>query len=114
MAINTDKNSYTILFAVAMVVVVGSLLAFTASSLKDKIDANKRTEKQQNILFAMGIADTEDSNEFVPAEKAQELFDKYVGEEQYIVVGNTAQKTILCCTNERKWSLGCYLGICCP
>ncbi len=93
MAINTDKNSYTILFAIAMVVVVGSLLAFTASSLKGRIDANKRTEKQQNILFAMGIADTEDPNEFVPAEKAQELFDQYVGDEQYIITGSTAQKT---------------------
>ncbi|WP_103071701.1 Na(+)-translocating NADH-quinone reductase subunit C [Aquimarina sediminis] len=93
MAINTDKNSYTIIFAVAMVVVVGSLLAFTASSLKGRIDANKRTEKQQNILFAMGVTDVEDPNEFVPAEKAQELFDKYVGDEQYIITGNTAEKT---------------------
>ncbi len=93
MAFNTDKNSYTIIFAIAMVVVVGSLLAFTASSLKDKIDANKRTEKQQNILFAMGVTDAEDPNEFVPAEKAQELFDKYVGDEQYIVINGDAQKT---------------------
>ncbi|MFD2564492.1 Na(+)-translocating NADH-quinone reductase subunit C [Aquimarina rubra] len=93
MAINTDKNSYTIIFAVAMVVVVGSLLAFTASSLKDKIAANKRTEKQQNILFAMGISDTEDPNEFVPAEQAEELFNKYVGDEQYIITGNSAEKT---------------------
>jgi len=94
MAINTDKNSYTILFAVAMVVVVGSLLAFTASSLKDKISANKRTEKQQNILFAMGIADAENANEFVPAEKAEELFNKYVGEKgQYIITGSVAKQT---------------------
>lgn len=93
MAINTDKNSYTILFAIAMVVVVGTLLAFTASSLKERISANKRTEKQQNILFAMGISDTQDPNEFVPAEKAQELFDKYVGDEQYIITGATAEKT---------------------
>ncbi|GAA4277231.1 Na(+)-translocating NADH-quinone reductase subunit C [Aquimarina mytili] len=94
MAINTDKNSYTIIFAIAMVVVVGSLLAFTASSLKERISANKRTEKQQNILFAMGIADPNDPNEFVPAERAQELFDKYIGNEgQYIVTGSTAEKT---------------------
>ncbi len=93
MAINTDKNSYTIIFAIAMVVVVGSLLAFTASSLKDKIAANKRTEKQQNILFAMGVTDTEDPSEFVPAEEAEELFNKYVGEDKYIITGSTAQKT---------------------
>ncbi|WP_378183014.1 Na(+)-translocating NADH-quinone reductase subunit C [Aquimarina sp. SS2-1] len=94
MAINTDKNSYTIIFAVAMVVVVGSLLAFTASSLKENIAANKRTEKQQNILFAMGITDPEDSNEFVPAEQAEDLFNKYVGENgQYLVTGNQAEQT---------------------
>ncbi len=93
MAINTDKNSYTILFAIIMVVVVGSLLAFTASSLKDRVAANKKTEKQQNILFAMGITDADDPNEFVPAQKAQELFDQYVGDEQYIITGSVAEKT---------------------
>jgi Na+-transporting NADH:ubiquinone oxidoreductase subunit C len=51
----TDKNSYTILFAIGMVIVVGSLLAFAASSLKDRITENKRIEKQQNILYAMGV-----------------------------------------------------------
>lgn len=93
MAINTDKNSYTILFAVAMVVVVGTLLAFTASSLKERISANKRTEKQQNILFAMGVTSSEDPNEFVSAEEAQDLYNKYVGDQQYIITGSSAKKT---------------------
>ena len=51
----TDSNMYTILFAIGMVVVVGSLLAFTASSLKPLITKNKQLEKQQNILYAMGV-----------------------------------------------------------
>lgn len=93
MAINTDKNSYTIIFAIAMVVVVGALLAGISSVLKPNITANKITEKQQNILFAMGVTDTEDPNEFVPAEKAEELFKKYVGDEKYIIVGDVAEKT---------------------
>ena len=38
----TDKNLYTMLFAIGMVIVVGSLLAFVASSLRPKIDENKR------------------------------------------------------------------------
>jgi len=76
-----------------MVVVVGSLLAFTASSLKGDILANKKTEKQQNILFAMGISSPDDPNEFVDAAKAQELFDKYVGDDQYIITGGVAKKT---------------------
>ena len=55
MAINTDKNSYTIFFAITMVEVVGSLLAFTASTLRPNIDENNRMEKKQNILYDMGI-----------------------------------------------------------
>lgn len=92
MAINTDKNSYTILFSVGMVVVVGFLLAGVAGVLKPNIDANKKTEKQQNILFAMGIADQDDKNEFVPAEQAQDLFDQYI-KKQYIVIGASAEET---------------------
>ena len=42
MGMNTDTNKYTILFAIGMVIVVGSLLAFTASSLAPNIDVNKR------------------------------------------------------------------------
>ena len=34
MSKKTDSNSYTMIFAVGMVLVVGSLLAFLASSLK--------------------------------------------------------------------------------
>ncbi len=93
MAINTEKNSYTVIFAIAMVVVVGSLLAFTASSLKEKIAANKKTEKQQNILFAMGVTDANDPNAFVPAKEAEALFQKYVGDDKYIITGAKAEKT---------------------
>jgi len=47
MAINSDKNSYTVIFAAVMVVVVGSILAFLASGLSTKIKENERFEKQQ-------------------------------------------------------------------
>ncbi|MFC5046855.1 Na(+)-translocating NADH-quinone reductase subunit C [Aquimarina hainanensis] len=93
MAMNTDKNSYTIIFSILMVIVVGSLLAGVSSGLKGNIDANKKKEKQQNILFAMGVTDSENPNDFVPAEQAQELFEKYIGEEQYIIVDGKAEKT---------------------
>ncbi|MFT4850616.1 MAG: Na+-transporting NADH:ubiquinone oxidoreductase subunit C, partial [Sediminicola sp.] len=63
MAINTDKNSYTIVFAIIMVVVVGSLLAGFSSGLKPMIDANKRYEKQQNILYAMGVNNNVGTND---------------------------------------------------
>ena len=47
MSNKTDSNLYTILFAIGMVIVVGALLAFTASSLKPRITKNKQLEKQQ-------------------------------------------------------------------
>ncbi len=93
MAMNTDKNSYTIIFAIVMVFVVGVLLAGVSSALKPDIAINKKKEKQQNILFAMNVTDEADTNEFVAAEKAQEFFDKYVGSEQYIIQGGKATKT---------------------
>ena len=92
MAVNTDKNSYTILFAVAMVLVVGSLLAFTASSLKPAITENKRMEKQQNILYAMGINENEGtSREFVSTDKVGEEFSKYI-KTQLVVDANGGSK----------------------
>ena len=92
MAVNTDKNSYTILFAIAMVLVVGSLLAFTASSLKPAITENKRMEKQQNILYAMGINENEGtSREFVSTDKVGEEFSKYI-KQQLVIDSNGGSK----------------------
>lgn len=79
MSNKTDSNIYTILFAIAMVIVVGGLLAFTASALRPKIDNNERLEKQQNILYAMGVNDNDESSAiFVSTEEAPELFAKYI------------------------------------
>jgi len=75
----TDKNSYTILFAVVMVVVVGSVLAFAASALKPNIDENKRLEKQQNILYAMGVHENEEGTvEMISTDKVADYFSKYI------------------------------------
>lgn len=93
MAIDTGKNSYTMLFAVAMVVVVGALLAGISSILKPRITVNKIIEKQQNILFAMGITNSKDPTAFVAPEKADALFRKYIGDQQYIVTEAKAFKT---------------------
>ena len=93
MAINTDKNSYTIIFAAIMVVVVGSVLAFFSSSLKEKIGENERLEKQQNILYAMGVNENEDegSVNFVPTDKVAGEFSKYIVE-QLVIEGDQITK----------------------
>ena len=85
MAINTEKNSYTLLFAVGLVVIVGTLLAAIDASLKDKIRINKTLENQQNILYAIGINENEgNSVSFIAADKAEEEFNKYITKQIYI------------------------------
>jgi Na+-transporting NADH:ubiquinone oxidoreductase subunit C len=50
-----NSNGYTFMFAAIMVVVVGALLAFASTSLKDLQDANVKKEKMQNILASVGV-----------------------------------------------------------
>ncbi|NQV77177.1 MAG: Na(+)-translocating NADH-quinone reductase subunit C [Lutibacter sp.] len=84
---NTDKNSYTVLFATGMVLIVGTLLAFVASSLKEKIAENKRIEKQQNILYAMGVNDNEEGSvTFVSKDVVASEFSKYITK-QLVITG---------------------------
>ena len=85
MAINTEKNSYTIAFAVVMVVIVGSLLAFVSSTLKEQINTNERFEKMQNILYAMGVNNNDESNVvFIPTSEVQTQFETYITK-QYVI-----------------------------
>ena len=78
MALNTEKNSYTLLFAIGLVVIVGTLLASVDASLKEKIKVNKVLEKQQNILYAIGINENEgNSVSFISSDKAEKEFKKY-------------------------------------
>ncbi len=89
MAFNKEKNSYTVIFAAIMVIVVGSILAYVASALSDKIKENERFEKQQNILYAMGVNENKDegSVNFVPTDKVEGEFSKYITE-QLVISGD--------------------------
>ncbi|WGH74209.1 Na(+)-translocating NADH-quinone reductase subunit C [Tenacibaculum tangerinum] len=88
MSKKTDSNLYTVLFAIGMVLVVGALLAFTASSLRPTIDANKRIEKQQNILYAMGVNENDETSvEFVSKDKVADEFAKYI-KKQLVIEGD--------------------------
>ncbi len=89
MAMNTEKNTYTVTFAGIMVVIVGSLLAFLASGLRPRIDENERFEKQQNILYAMGVNQNEGEGDvsFIPTSTVEAEFSKYITE-QLVLVGD--------------------------
>lgn len=88
MSKRTDSNSYTMFFAIVMVLVVGSLLAFLASYLKPTINENKRIEKQQNILYAMGVNENEGTSaNFVSTTVAEQEFQKYI-KKQLVIEGD--------------------------
>ncbi|MGB5190148.1 Na(+)-translocating NADH-quinone reductase subunit C [Robiginitalea sp.] len=89
MAFNTEKNLYTVLFAALMVVVVGSILAYLASGLKPFIKENERFEKQQNILYAMGVNDNEGTGSvsFIGTDRVEEVFTSYI-KEQLVISGD--------------------------
>ncbi|CAL65387.1 Na(+)-translocating NADH-quinone reductase subunit C [Christiangramia forsetii] len=69
----TNSNGYTFMFAVILVVVVASVLAFTATSLQPTQRENVRQEKMQNILATVGIETDRPG--------AQKLYDQYIIEE---------------------------------
>ena len=71
---NKEGNAYTMTFAIIMVVVVGGLLAFIASSLKPIQQANVKNEKMQNILQAIGLEETNG----VSRDDAGKIFNDYI------------------------------------
>lgn len=90
MAKNLESNVYTMLFASGMVIIVGALLAFVSSSLSEKITENKRIEKQQNILYAMGVNENDETSvEFVSKDIVGAEFSKYITK-QLVIKGTEA------------------------
>lgn len=71
-----QSNTYTILYSVIMVVIVGVVLAFTYMILKPKQDENIANDKRQQILSAVHIVATEGD--------IQETYNKCIAE-SYLV-----------------------------
>jgi Na+-transporting NADH:ubiquinone oxidoreductase subunit C len=69
----TNSNGYTFMFAIIMVIVVASVLAFTATSLQPIQRENVRQEKMQSILATIGV-ETDRAG-------AEALYDQYIVEE---------------------------------
>ncbi|ARN77850.1 Na(+)-translocating NADH-quinone reductase subunit C [Nonlabens spongiae] len=77
-----NSNAYTFLFAVIMVAVVASALAFAATSLQPAQAENVKQEKMQNILSTVGVETSRDS--------AEMLFNKYIVEQ--VALDNNGQE----------------------
>lgn len=59
---NTNSNSYTIIYASVMVVIVAFLLAFVNSSLRDLQGKNVELDTKKQILSALGITEVKDAD----------------------------------------------------
>ena len=65
----TNSNTYTILYAAIMVVVVAFLLAFVSSALRDTQEKNVELDKKKQILASLNIRGID--NEQVEAKYAE-------------------------------------------
>ncbi len=71
---NTNSNSYTVIYASVMVIIVAFLLAFVNSALRDIQDKNVELDTKKQILASLGIRDVEDAeSEFAKVVKADML-----------------------------------------
>lgn len=74
---NKEGNSYIIIYASILVIVVAALLAFIATGLKPIQDRNELVAKKTSILQSINIESD--------ASNAEQLFDKLIGENNYVV-----------------------------
>ncbi len=79
---NTNKNSYTIIYAAVLVGVVSTILALLSMGLKDRQQTNINVEKQLNILKSAGraneVSDAKDKNSYVQSEFAKDIVSALV------------------------------------
>lgn len=68
----TNSNSYTIIYAAVMVIIVAFLLAFTNQALKSRQNRNIELDTKKQILASLNIRDVKDANA---------AYDKYVTKE---------------------------------
>jgi len=80
---NTQGNTYTVLYAAIMVIVVAAVLSTAAISLKPRQDKNVEVEKKQNILASLHKAENADQAKNKTA-YIEEEYKKYITD-SYIV-----------------------------
>lgn len=84
MKLNTNSNTYTIVYSMIIVVVVAFLLAFVFQALKSKQDANVALDKKKQILYSLNIRDLNDT-------QAAEAYQKNVLSDNVVNLDGTLQ-----------------------
>lgn len=92
-----NSNGYTFIFATVMVVVVGTLLALAATSLKSMQDENVKKEKMQNILASVGVS--------VDRDAAEKEFDNVIKEKLTLKSDGSVDASVLAFNVDLKQEL---------
>lgn len=77
---NTNSNSYTIIYAAVMVVIVAFMLAFVSSSLRDRQNRNVEFDTKKQILSALNVRNVED---------VENTYKKYVKQDMLMQADGT-------------------------
>ncbi|MDN0022598.1 Na(+)-translocating NADH-quinone reductase subunit C [Leyella lascolaii] len=80
MKTNSNSNSYTIIYAAVMVVIVAFMLAFVSSSLRDRQNRNVEFDTKKQILSALNVRNVED---------VENTYKKYVKQDMLMQADGT-------------------------
>ena len=79
---NTNSNTYTVIYATVLVVFVAAVLAFVSTSLKDKQQRNVDLETKQSILISVNLAtdadQVKDKASYIEKEYNKYITDSYI------------------------------------
>ena len=84
MAVNRDSNGYTFVFAIALVVVVGTILASLSLGLGPIKEINAKKKKQMDLLSAIGVESTR--------KNATDKFEEYIPSAESFVINAQGEK----------------------
>lgn len=76
----TNSNSYTIIYAAVMVIIVAFVLAFVSSSLRDRQNRNVEFDTKKQILSALNVRNVED---------VENTYKKYVKQDMLMQADGT-------------------------
>ncbi len=110
MKLNTNSNTYIIIYSTIMVVIVAFLLAFVSQTLKPMQDANVALDTEKQILNSLNLRGLSDEEAHATYEKIV-TFDE--GQNVYVcTLENGDVKYVLPLKGQGMWGgISCFLAI---
>ena len=110
MKLNTNSNTYIIVYSTILVLIVAFLLAFVSSSLKEKQDANVALDTEKQILNSLNLRGLSDEEAHATYEKIVK-FDE--AQKVYVcTLENGDVKYVLPLKGQGMWGgISCFLAI---